>query len=52
MVKHIMLYISMYGEVTLTVVIEYVVIIAVDELNIVRLNLFTTQKVEVVTNVE
>ena len=38
MVKHVMLYISMYGEVTLTVVIGYVVITPVDELNIVRLN--------------
>ena len=42
----------MYGEVTLTVIIGYVVIIAVDELKIERLNLLTTQKVEVVTNVE
>ena len=38
MVKHIMLHISMYGEVKLTVVIGYVVISPVDELNIVRLN--------------
>ena len=52
MVKHVMLYISMYGEVTLTVVIGYVVITPVDELNIVRQILFITQKVEVITNVE